>query len=327
MRIVCLSDTHHLFSPLSVPEGDLLLHAGDLTEQGRPEELIAVAAWLRQLPHRHKVVIAGNHDRGLERPQGRDLLSGLTYLQDQSVTLDGLRLYGSPWTPEFGTGWAFQAQRGSDCARRWANIPDSVDILLTHGPPAGRGDRTIQNVSAGCQQLRERVDQIRPLLHLFGHIHEAYGIERHGETWFANASNAALGYRYLQPPLVFDWDGQRLQPLDQPQPADPLWNHLCQRLGTPRPIPAALWPATAAQPGLLWVVAGVGEWLRFETVGTSLRPPTGASGTDCLLLDVGAPLPSWWLRVLQRNRWRTLEELPLGSAETRERESDGRPRP
>jgi len=210
MRIVCLSDTHDVFRDLRVPDGDLLLHGGDLSRKGRVDELLASAEWLRGLSHRHKIVIGGNHDFCLEQQDARELLSGLTYLQDQSVEVGGLRIFGSPWSPAHGV-WAFQAERGEAIRRRWDAIPEGTDLLITHGPPRGILDRHVSGVHLGCQDLADRVAQIAPKLHLFGHVHESHGWIQGESTLSVNACNCSYGYKRIQPAIVVDWLGGRFQ--------------------------------------------------------------------------------------------------------------------
>lgn len=217
MRVVCLSDTHGKHGSLSVPEGDLLVHAGDFTRKGAMEEVAAFAGWMRSLPHPHKVLVAGNHDFLFQNEPrlARELLDGLTYLQDEGTTVLGLRIWGSPWQPWF-FDWAFNLRRGAPLAAKWALIPERTDILVTHGPPRGIGDRvdgTIakaagvlmgQGEEVGCDDLLARVLEVRPRLHVFGHIHEGYGlVERDGIT-YVNASSCDVKYRPVNPPIVVD---------------------------------------------------------------------------------------------------------------------------
>lgn len=188
IRVVCISDTHNLRPAL--PPGDILLHAGDLTEWGTYDELQAQLTWLSSQPHEHKLAIAGNHDLLLDDdfverhpeysdPHGRTKrnldFGSLTFLENQSVLLSfagherKLSVYGSPWTPQYGKS-AFQYPRAEDV---WAmRVPASTDLLITHGPPAG-----FNNIkpSAGCVFLRQEVARIRPRLMVFGHIHAARG--------------------------------------------------------------------------------------------------------------------------------------------------------
>ncbi len=190
MRIVAVADTHTLEKNLgALPDGDVFVHAGDMLWGGTLEELERVAKWIRGLPHRHKVVIAGNHDWCFvnEPAAARALLGDVIYLQDSGVTLHGLRLWGSPWQPVFHD-WAFNLPRGAAIAERWACIPDGVDVLITHGPPLGFGDRVHDEARVGCEDLLDRVRQVQPRLHLFGHIHQDGGSWREGATCFANVT-------------------------------------------------------------------------------------------------------------------------------------------
>lgn len=211
MRIVALSDTHGMHGRVDVPDGDILIHCGDLTAHGEPEELMDFASWLDGLPHLYKVVIAGNHDFCLhQRQESRRVLSsiGAFYLQDQQLTIymhgHGLRIYGSPWTPEYGH-WAFMLPRqGQALMERWDQIPEGLDILVTHGPPVGQGDLTYAGDRAGCAMLASRLIKASPTLHLFGHIHEGYGVDPRGR--WANVSVCDRNYRPVNPPLVIDWE-------------------------------------------------------------------------------------------------------------------------
>lgn len=202
MRVVCISDTHGHRMP--VPEGDLLLHAGDATSRGKPVEIQAFNEWLGSLPHRHKIVIAGNHDFGFERdPTARGLITNATYLQDQEAVVEGLRIWGTPWQPRF-FDWAFNLDRGEPLRKVWAKVPTGIDILLTHGPPKGILDRCANGDQAGCEELLAALPRIRPRLCVFGHIHEAYGTLEQDGTLFVNASSCTLQYRPTQSPIVVD---------------------------------------------------------------------------------------------------------------------------
>ena len=205
MRFVCLSDTHLRHAGLAVPAGDVLLHAGDLTASGTESEIAAAEGWLASLPHRFKVVIAGNHDFALERgpAQARKLLPSVTYLQDEEVEIEGLRIWGSPWQPWF-LDWAFNLERGADIKAKWDLIPSGIDVLLTHGPPRGILDRTASGDDAGCADLLAALARVRPRVHVFGHIHEGSGTQTCDGMRFVNASICDLGYRPVNPPRVFD---------------------------------------------------------------------------------------------------------------------------
>jgi Icc-related predicted phosphoesterase len=205
MRVVAISDTHGLHRALSIPDGDVLVHAGDLTRRGELHELAELNDFFAALPHRHKVVIAGNHDFCLEeQPERcRELLRDVIYLQDEAVTIAGVRFYGSPWQPWF-FDWAFNLPRGPQLHARWLQIPHDTDVLITHGPPHGIGDRTLAGKHAGCEDLREIVGRVAPRLHLFGHIHEGAGVSTIGRTTFVNASSLDLSYKPVNMPVVLD---------------------------------------------------------------------------------------------------------------------------
>jgi predicted phosphohydrolase len=190
VRIVAVADTHTFERDLgAVPDGDVFVHAGDLCRGGRLDELAIVADWLKALPHRHKVVVAGNHDWCFVRQpeESRRLVGEAVYLQDSGAVLDGVRFWGAPWQPEY-RGWAFNLPRGEVLAAKWALIPDGTDVLVTHGPPLGVGDDCGEAVRQGCRDLLEAVRRVRPLLHLFGHVHQDGGLWQVGETFFANVT-------------------------------------------------------------------------------------------------------------------------------------------
>ncbi len=204
VRIVAVADTHTFEDDLVVPEGDVFVHAGDLTRRGSLGQLAPVAEWIRRLPHRHKLVVAGNHDWCFVREpeEARALLGdGVVYLEDSGTTIDGVRFWGSPWQPEFND-WAFNLPRGAPLAEKWALIPRDTDVLITHGPPLGFGDTSSVGGRQGCEELLARVRVVKPKLHLFGHIHEDGGVWHDGGTCFANVTT----WECEQPPRVLDYD-------------------------------------------------------------------------------------------------------------------------
>ena len=207
MRFVAFSDTHGWHDYLPVPEGDVLLFGGDMCGRGTLDEVARFARFLEKQPHPHKVIIAGNHDWPFERTprEAREALGEVTYLQDEAVEIEGVRIYGSPWQPEFFQ-WAFNLPRGKPLRETWAKIPDNTQVLLTHGPPHDILDLTSRRVAAGCEALRERVEELPELrAHIFGHIHEAYGRSVLGKCTFYNASICDLAQRAaVNPPWVFD---------------------------------------------------------------------------------------------------------------------------
>lgn len=207
LRIVAISDTHGHRPWFRIPDGDVLVYAGDITRHGRLEEVINFNKFLGILPHSFKLVIAGNHDACFEsQPEAsKACLTNGIYLRDQSITIQGVKFYGSPWQPAF-RDMAFNLPRGEALRDKWAFIPPDTDVLITHGPPWGQRDRTFLGSAVGCRDLLKAVGQLRIRLHVFGHIHEAAGQSSNGQTLFVNASLCNLLYLPLHHPFVYDYE-------------------------------------------------------------------------------------------------------------------------
>lgn len=195
MKLVAISDTHGHHDSLTVPDGDVLIHAGDFTKHGTLAELDAFNTWLDTLPHTHKIVVAGNHEHALdseERSQAEAHLDAAHYLQDDTVTLDGVTFHGSPWlpTPFLSPLRSTAFTRPEQAVReKYTEIPDDTDVLITHCPPRGIADRLrFLHNHTGCDPLRNTVDRVQPQYHVFGHVHEGYGRYERGETTFLNAA-------------------------------------------------------------------------------------------------------------------------------------------
>ena len=211
MRVICLSDTHGFHGGVAVPPGDVLVFAGDMCGPGRLSEVSSFARWLRGLPHRHKIVVAGNHDWPFVRdPQtARQLIAfgGGTYLQDAGVVIDGVAFWGSPWQPEF-CDWAFNLPRGPQLARRWSLIPPGTNVLVTHGPPLGLLDQSYDGAPhLGCEDLAHRLRDLKDLrAHVFGHIHGGHGVLNGGHTRpkVVNASVCDESYAPVRPCQTID---------------------------------------------------------------------------------------------------------------------------
>jgi Icc-related predicted phosphoesterase len=134
-------------------------------------------------------MIAGNHDYFLEtNPEFvKTRFKDIHYLQDSSTVIDGIKYWGSPCTPEY-KNMAFNLKRGEQLKRHWEKIPADVDVLITHGPPQGILDQTVNGDNVGCEHLAKRIELVQPKFYLFGHVHEASGMEKHKATLFVNAS-------------------------------------------------------------------------------------------------------------------------------------------
>jgi len=222
MIITFISDTHtkHRYCEDDLPGGDLLIHAGDIMNSGYDEnDVWEFLDWFdKQEKYKGHVFIAGNHDRYFEnKPDGtKNILREypyITYLQDNSLLYtneennDACSIYGSPWQPTFHN-WAFNLPRnGEELLNKWNDIPEDIDILITHGPPWGHLDVTpYGNLNVGCEVLRERIEVIKPKIHVFGHVHSGYGYKFHNGTHFVNASVLNERYNYKNKPITIDWN-------------------------------------------------------------------------------------------------------------------------
>lgn len=234
MRIICISDTHSLHDLMlhPIPEGDILIHAGDISNKGGERDVTNFIHWFRNIEgFDNKIFIAGNHDFCFERvsqPHHKgdyDWLhhlmspenlsqSNVTYLEDSLITIESpefsrpIKIYGTPWQPRF-YDWAFNLDRlGDDLKAKWDMIPDNTDILITHGPPNGIRDFVNNwrqpNESVGCEILRHRLETINPILNVFGHIHGAYGTAYVRDTLFVNAAICTEDYRPTNKPIVIE---------------------------------------------------------------------------------------------------------------------------
>lgn len=207
MKITFISDTHWLIKDKNtrddltsmLPGGPILVHAGDVSGRGTAGEIREFLDWFSTLPYMHKILIAGNHDFLFETmpDTAAKILAeypGVTYLNDSGVTIEGIKFWGSPVTPWFHN-WAFN-RLANEIGRHWDLIPDEVDVLITHGPPHGILDETVrEGLNVGCPLLLKKVKEIKPKVHVFGHIHEARGVHEEDGTTFINASAVDLGYR------------------------------------------------------------------------------------------------------------------------------------
>ncbi|KAF9932783.1 Metallophosphoesterase mpped2 [Linnemannia zychae] len=281
LRMVCVSDTHNTTDAnnFTVPEADILVHAGDFTKMGTTAQIDQFVCWLKSMSHIPvKVVVAGNHDVILdknfyERSWNRfhtvkedheaalnklkTAGHGIVYLDNESYVVDGAkilhkkhqkqqkknsimttednspetddidvevseevdpregwvegyRVWGSPWQPEFWD-WAFNGVRG-ELKDIWKHIPENTDVLITHGPPKGHGDIIPEDkrVNVGCEELLERLEAVKPMYHVFGHIHRGYGVteiewgEGFHPTRCINASTCTESYRPLNHPIIVD---------------------------------------------------------------------------------------------------------------------------
>jgi len=201
IHVVVLSDTHdqHKLNFLKphIPGGDLLIHCGDFTDRKDwlqdnkiPQSVANFEQFLASLPQKHKVVIGGNHEIGFPnftKEEIQNLLPSCTYLLDEEIIIEGLKIYGTPWTNSAMMGYSAPSQESRK--KIWEKIPPNLDILVTHQPPFGHHDKNSFGKSVGCAELTEAVSEKNPRVHLFGHIHEGTGFSLGEKTLFVNAAN------------------------------------------------------------------------------------------------------------------------------------------
>ncbi len=250
MRITGISDTHNKHNQLNgkLPGGNLLIHSGDITSLGRQHEVEQFIKWFGKQDYTHKVFIAGNHDMTFDREkllrdklahfEGRteydtecaegkpewlvemldNLPDNVYYLENSSIKLEGINIWGSPYSPSFGYGWAFNKDRGHDIAQCWNEIPMDTDIVITHSPIYGYNDRALNtNQNVGCADLYHRLHEVKPHLHFAGHIHEGYGYgtipykDEWGDIYTFNPSTCNLRYEAINKPITFDYDFESRQ--------------------------------------------------------------------------------------------------------------------
>ncbi len=217
MKITFISDTHnkHKYITDDLPGGDLLIHAGDISSMGYEHEIREFCKWYNSLDnYTHKIFIAGNHDWGFQinTEKVKEILGfygDITYIEDNEVLLgeELVSVYGSPWQPEF-YNWAFNLPRnGYELKEKWGNIPSNTDILITHGPAYGYVDKVIgRPENLGCELLTDRIKEIKPKIHVCGHIHTGYGYTFDGDTHYINAAVLNESYNYHHKPLTIEWN-------------------------------------------------------------------------------------------------------------------------
>lgn len=225
MKIVATSDCHGMLDKAVIPDGDVLIIAGDycpnFASRGETDDARKQLEWikgpfnrfLRSLPHKHRIVVAGNHDWvhfcKEVRTTARHALDAI-YLEDSGTVIDGVKFYGSPHQPWF-YDWAFNFNRLDpisgypEAKKAWAKIPNDTNVLITHGPPHGILDECFDGRLVGCPILEARVlGDVKPKFHIFGHIHHSYGRKTVGSTEFLNVALCDESYSPTQAPLVFE---------------------------------------------------------------------------------------------------------------------------
>jgi len=239
MKIVCITDTHNKHKYLTskaygdlLPHGDLLCHCGDLTNLGKKGEVEDIFKWFESIVDRYTygiVFICGNHDKTFDPKFGdyqiddvngelpkikpywlkqmiNNLPGNIHYLENSDITINGLKIWGSPVSPWFhGDRWGFNKYRGDEIDEVWKQIPLDTDIIMTHTPVSYKLDYLPdQNEYLGCEQLRYRVKEIKPLVHMCGHIHPGRNVDYDENTTYVNACILDDGHNFVNKPIVIE---------------------------------------------------------------------------------------------------------------------------
>ena len=229
IRFVFASDTHEAIGwESNIPDGDVFIHAGDFTMLGALQETKDFVSKLVKLPHKYKIIIAGNHEmtfdtekfklkrqvieerfrylKRIDDVKVKEVVttnSNIIYLENSDVTVYGYKIYGSPVQPYF-YDWGFNVRRHK-IGEIWEKIPIDTEILVTHGPPLGFGDMNEDNEHVGCADLLKCVrEKVKPIIHAFGHIHNDYGMWKDENTIYLNAAVLDIAYNIARNGIVID---------------------------------------------------------------------------------------------------------------------------
>lgn len=200
-RIIATSDLHG--DTPEIPDSDLLILGGDYCPYNKDQHWWyrdTFNPWLKEIAERMPIImIAGNHDFIFEKYPHLLPRMPVTYLQNSETEIFGLKFWGSPCTPRFHD-WAFNLD-SNELIYTWNQIPKDTDVLITHGPPFGIGDRSHHSTRTGCHYLLESVFKISPKIHIFGHNHEGYGYYSYEKTEFYNVSRCNRDRHPVNPPV------------------------------------------------------------------------------------------------------------------------------
>lgn len=196
MKIITISDTHGCHRELNLPKGDMLLHAGDICNMGNKDDVNDFIEWFSELNFKYKIFIRGNHDWDLINNKSlvpEKLPDNIIYLNHSGCDINGIKIYGVPYLEEYPDS-------------TWDDIPNDTNIVITHNPPYGIHDKAPNGRLRGSENLRNKILEINPILHLFGHIHVSYGQSKIGKTAYINPSNyQALLDKIGRKPIIFNY--------------------------------------------------------------------------------------------------------------------------
>ncbi len=204
MRLICLADTHNRHNEIPIPNGDVLIHAGDCTDGGTRNETAGFLKWFSSQPHKHKILVPGNHDFYFEKAENlSNIPENIDLLLDRGIEIEGIKFWGSPVTPGLDN-WAFNRERGREIRKHWEMIPGDTQVLITHTPPFGILDEIGSGIHLGCEELLKTLPVVQPIYHLFGHIHYASGFTKRSETKYFNLSILDERLRIMHSPIILD---------------------------------------------------------------------------------------------------------------------------
>jgi|ERR1035437_667277 Icc-related predicted phosphoesterase len=218
MKIVLISDTHCKWNRITIPECDLLISAGDYSFRGEEHVVRDFHKWLSKQPAKHIISVQGNHELGVERnfafckQIAEKACPGVHFIDEGPIEIEGKKIWCSAITPFF-CNWAWNRYPGEEIQKHWDRIPDGMDIIVTHGPckdildgipEFNRLTGQLESRHVGCPQLLKRVLEVKPKLHVGGHIHEGYGTHTQDGIVFVNASICNAYYKPTNKPIIFE---------------------------------------------------------------------------------------------------------------------------
>lgn len=214
-KIVCISDVHGKQNKVTIPECDLLISAGDYSFRGETDMIAKFHSWLNKQPAKHIISVQGNHETGVEKDfvLAKSLATSVCpkvhFIDEGLIEIEGYKIWCSAITPYF-FNWAWNRYPGEDIQKHWNKIQE-CDILVTHGPPYGILDSVLERNflvggtterHCGCPQLLNKIKEIKPKLHIFGHIHPGHGYLVKDGTTFINASICNNEYKPVNKPII-----------------------------------------------------------------------------------------------------------------------------
>ncbi|CAD8130687.1 unnamed protein product [Paramecium sonneborni] len=225
LTVVCISDTHSMF--IDLPPGDIFIHCGDFSNCGEYKDVQNFISWIKQIPFKYKIVIGGNHDTFLDTKKYEEILKDIfhkgqpwyhlelqkelkencIYLENSSVNIEGYKIWGSPYSPTIlHNPWAFQVDP-EDGEEFWKIMEEGSDIVLTHGAPLGHGSYVHHYKRTrgewGDEALAKRIKEVKPLYHIFGHVHEGYGMTEEDGIQYINCAVLDETYYPAKQAIIF----------------------------------------------------------------------------------------------------------------------------